>query len=268
MTALPDAGAALLGGRLLRASPMAGGDLSDLVRISLADGREAVVKGGPSPRTEAAMLKAIAEAGVPAPAVLGVSDAVLAIAPLANDGRLTDAWESLGINLSILHRSLGRAYGWPEDYAFGPVPIANRQAEDWPAFWADRRLRPFIADLPADLGRRLDGLASKLPEHLPARPAPALLHGDLWGGNILVADGRVSGLIDPACYHGDGEVDIAMLTLFDRPGPAFFGAYGALGPGHEVRLAIYRLWPALVHLRLFGQGYRGLVERQLAASGA
>ena len=58
-----------------------------------------------------------------------------------------------------------------------------------------------------------------------------------------------------------------MLTLFDRPGAEFYQAYGPLDPGHEERLLIYRLWPALVHLRLFGGGYRSLVEQHLSAAG-
>jgi fructosamine-3-kinase len=52
--------------------------------------------------------------------------------------------------------------------------------------------------------------------------------------------------------------------MFDHPGAAFFSAYGKIEPGHQKRLAIYRLWPALVHLRLFGSGYRPLVERLLS----
>jgi fructosamine-3-kinase len=32
-------------------------------------------------------------------------------------------------------------------------------------------------------------------------------------------------------------------------------------------LNIYRLWPAVVHLRLFGSGYRPLVERLLTELG-
>jgi hypothetical protein len=59
------------------------------------------------------------------------------------------------------------------------------------------------------------------------------LHGDLWGGNILVAGDLVSGLIDPACYHGHTEVDLAMLGLFDQPDAAFYEAYGSLEPGHD-----------------------------------
>jgi fructosamine-3-kinase len=118
------------------------------------------------------------------------------------------------------------------------------------------------------LARRVEALAADLHNRLPARPAPALLHGDLWGGNILAAGDRVSGLIDPACYYGHAEVDLAMLGLFDQPGAAFTEAYGAPEPGHDERSAIYRLWPALVHLRLFGPGYRPMVDRLLDAIGA
>ena len=79
----------------------------------------------------------------------------------------------------------------------------------------------------------------------------------------MAAGDRVSGLIDPACYHGDAEVDLAMLGLFDQPVAAFYDAYGLLEPGHDERTAIYRLWPALVHMRLIGAGYRPMVERLL-----
>ena len=266
-SALAEAGADLLGGALERVIAISGGDLSQVVRISLADGREAVVKSGPAPRAEAAMLAAIAASGAPAPAVLGVSDGALVLERLPADGSVGNAWPSLGRALATLHRAAGSCYGWREDYAFGPVAIPNAWTDDWPSFWAERRLLAPAAGLPAELARRVERLASDLCERLPPRPAPALLHGDLWGGNVLVAGGRVTGLIDPACYYGHGEVDIAMLTLFDVPDQTFFEVYGPLEPGHGERLVIYRLWPALVHLRLFGGGYRPLVERELAAAG-
>ena len=84
---------------------------------------------------------------------------------------------------------------------------------------------------------------------------------------MLVSRGHVSGLIDPACYYGDREVDLAMLQLFGRLAPVFFDVCGSLEPGYESRLPLYQLWPALVHLRLFGARYRGLVEDRLARLG-
>jgi hypothetical protein len=43
MQSLAEAGAALIGGILRRAQPLAGGDLSQVVHVTLMDGREAVV---------------------------------------------------------------------------------------------------------------------------------------------------------------------------------------------------------------------------------
>jgi fructosamine-3-kinase len=267
MNKLAEIGAALIGGAFRHGEAIHGGDLSEIQWIALADGRKAIVKNGPAPTTEAAMLRAIAASGAPAPAVLAVSDEALVIELLPTGGSLSKAWVSLGLVLARLHATSGVRYGWSTDYAFGPVAIANGWAEDWPRFWAERRLLVHLPHLPSALARRVEALATDLPNRLPARPRPALLHGDLWGGNILVAGDRVSGLIDPACYHGHTEVDLAMLGLFDQPDAAFYEAYGLLEPGHDERAAIYRLWPALVHMRLFGAGYRPMVERLLQATG-
>ena len=38
-------------------------------------------------------------------------------------------------------------------------------------------------------------------------------------------------------------------------------------PGWRERRAAYQLFPALVHLRLFGAGYAGMVERLLSRLG-
>jgi len=260
-------GAALLGGTLHETTPMGGGSLSQIVGIRLTDGRVAVVKTGPAPETEAAMLRALAAVGAPVPEVFAADEAVLVLSLVEDSGSLTSAWADLGRVLAHLHAAHGPRYGWPTDYAFGPVAIGNNWSDDWPSFWAEYRLVSSARFIGNGLARRLEALAADLPNRLPRAPAPSLLHGDLWGGNVLAADGKVSGLIDPACYYGHGEVDIAMLQMFDHPPAAFFSAYGKMEAGHRERICIYRLWPALVHLRLFGSIYRPLVERLLAELG-
>ncbi|GLS43110.1 fructosamine kinase family protein [Methylobacterium brachythecii] len=266
MSGLAERAAALLGGRLARAEPVGGGNLSRVIRIFLDDGREAIAKDGPAPLVEAAMLRAIRDTGAPAPEVFGADSATIVMARLPAGGG--DADGDLGHAVARLHAVAGESYGWACNYAFGGVVIENGWSEDWPAFWAERRLLCHCPHLDAPLARRIEALAARLADHLPARPRPALLHGDLWGGNVLTDGAVVSGLIDPACYHGHAEVDLAMLTLFGGPGSAFREAYGPAEPGFAERVPIYQLWPALVHLRLFGAGYRGMVEAKLAAAGA
>lgn len=272
VTDLAGQAARLLGAGLARAVPIAGGDLSEVVAVELDDGRAAVVKGAASPAIEAAMLGAIRATGAPAPIVLAYDDTVLVLERLASDGRIEHAWRHLGAVLALLHSvdpcgdGPALRYGWDADYAFGPVAIDNGRTDTWPGFWAEKRLVTHLTHLPRELGLRIERLAADLDNRLPASPDPALLHGDLWGGNILVHDGRVTGLIDPACYYGDREVDFAMLGLFNRPDRDLFEAYGSLDSGHEARVPIYQLWPALVHLRLFGTAYRPMVERLLSAA--
>ncbi|MDU8944937.1 fructosamine kinase family protein [Rhodophyticola sp. MJ-SS7] len=249
-------------------TPLGGGSLSEVFAVWLADGREVVVKLAPGAEAEARMLAAIGAAGCAAPEVLSAEDGILVMSRLeaggAGDAR---SWREAGAAVARLHAARGAGYGWPEDHAFGDVAIPNGAAEDWPGFWGARRLMAAPEALPVEVARRLEKLCRALPGRLPATPPPALLHGDLWSGNVLFGPEGFSGVIDPACYHGDGEVDLAMLTLFGRPPAAFFEGYGALPPGWEARRTIYQLWPALVHLRLFGAGYRGMVERLLDAAG-
>lgn len=263
-TSLADRAAALLGTPVSGVAALSGGDLSAVHRLRLAQGGSAIAKQGPLVSVEAEMLTAIAASGTPAPAVLGVGEDLLLIEEMPNDGQLVTGWDSLATTLRTLHAATGRTYGWHADYAFGRVAIPNGHTSNWTSFWADRRLRCHLPHVPATLARRLERLADRVSDLLPADPAPALLHGDLWGGNVLVSGGRVTALIDPACYHGDREVDAAMLTLFDAPPARFFEAM-ALEAGWQARQSIYRLWPLLVHLRLFGSSYAGAVETALAA---
>lgn len=261
--------ARLLGTSVVEATALSGGSLADVLRVRFADGREAVVKGGDAPEREARMLRAIRARGVPTPEILAVDARALVMSVAPDRGTLDAAWGDLARVLSALHAPPHGAasYGWEEDDAFGPLAIPNAAAEAWPTFWAERRLLAHAGRLPADLARRVERLAAELPERLPARPRPALLHGDLWTGNVLVGGPHVSALIDPACYRGHAEVDLAMLTLFGAPDAAFWDGY-RVEAGWPERRPIYQLWPAIVHLLLFGEAYRPMVGRLLSEAAA
>lgn len=252
--------AEICGAEVVAADRLAGGDITEAVRLRLSDGRQMVAKEGPLVPREARMLQAMREAGAPTPAVIGLRGDLLLIELLPSGGRPTGtAWATLGEALNKLHGATGEAYGWPEDYAFREVAIPNARSEKWPEFWAQNRLLNNCRYIPQSLAQRIELLCAELADRLPERPRLSLLHGDLWGGNILVTQDRVSGLIDPACYYGDREVDFAMLSLFDHPREEFF-EQAALEPGWRERREIYRLWPLLVHLRLFGHSYHGSVS--------
>lgn len=252
-----------------RLERLAGGDLSEVLLLRRPDGRSTVAKGGPVVGAEAAMLRTILAAGVPAPMVEAEHGGVLLLEHVANDGIFSaNAWGNIGGAVRRLHDRQSDRYGWPVDYRLGTVDIDNRETNDWPLFWGEQRLAATARVLDRPWRDRVDALCARMTELLPAAPPPSLLHGDLWSGNILVRDGRLAALIDPACYHGHDEVDLAMLTLFGEPPPAFWNSYGELEAGWAERRHVYQLFPALVHLRLFGPSYGSMVDRLLKALGS
>jgi len=258
---------AALGNKVEGLVPLHGGDLSTIHRADIAGDEPVVVKTGPLVAVEAQMLGALRAAGAPTPEVLHAEAGLIVMEHLSETPASAEGWYTLGTALRDLHlQTAGQTYGWHEDYAFGLAFIPNAPSDDWPLFWAERRLLVFGGSVPSDIGRRVEALCRRLPDLLPRTPPPALLHGDLWQGNVLFSGARAF-LIDPACYYGDAEVDLAMLGLFGQPPADFRQAYGRPRPGEAERRVIYQLWPALVHLRLFGAGYRGLVSGLLDAAG-
>lgn len=256
--------AALLGVPEARLERLAGGDLSEVLIVRRPDGRCTIAKGGPGIASEAAMLRAIAAAGLPVPAIEGEHADILLLAYVRNDAVLSaSAWTAIGAALARLHARRSDLYGWPVDYQIGTIDLPNRQRRDWPGFWGEQRLMSTAAILDRPWRERVERLARRLPDLLPTAPPAALLHGDLWSGNLLVESGKLAAFIDPACYHGDAEVDLAMLALLDAPPDSFWDAYGAPEPGWRERQSLYQLFPALARLRLFGPAYAGMVDRLL-----
>ncbi|NVD44209.1 fructosamine kinase family protein [Qipengyuania atrilutea] len=266
MAAIEDLAKRLTGQAVTSVERFAGGDISGASKVKLADGTMIVAKSGPVVAEESRMLEAMRRAGAPVPRVLACENDVLLIDYVTGAGALSgDAWISLAEALTKLRQPTRAQYGWNEDYALRHVAVENDRAEDWPTFWAERRLLCHVPHLESALARRIEALAKSLPDLLPASPPAALLHGDLWGGNILVSGKNIS-LIDPNAYYGDREVDAATLTVFDSPAQAFFDALD-LEPGWEKRQPIYRLWIWLIHVRLFGGGYEGSAMRDLDTLG-
>ena len=268
MTAFAQKVAELTGAAVARLERLAGGDLSEVLLIPRAEGPPLVAKGGANVAAEAAMLRALAGVGAKVPGVEGEFDQVLLIDHVPNDGVMSpNAWADIGAQLARLHAHRGEAYGWPVDYALGTVALDNREGRDWVRFWGEQRLIAAASLLDRPWRMRVEALGRRLGDLIPADPPPALLHGDLWAGNILVEGGQLAAFIDPACYHGHAEVDLAMLCLFSTPPEEFRAAYGGWEEGWEERLPLYQLFPALVHLRLFGAAYAPMVDRLLHDAG-
>ena len=280
--------AAATGRRLAEddASPVGGGCIHQAWRLTGPDG-PVFVKTNRADRAglfecEADGLAGLAEADVlRVPRVLGAGReaglAWLALEWMDCRPGGPRAAQALGERLAALHSQPRERFGWRRDNAIGATTQPNDWTDDWADFFARRRIGHQLdvaeaAGLPArliDPGRRLQaGVPALLADR---RVAPALLHGDLWGGNWAADAQGEPFVFDPAVYCGDPEADIAMTCLFGGFGPGFRAAYEAVlprAPGYATRQALYQLYHVLNHANLFGGGYvaqaQGMIGRLIA----
>ena len=190
-------------------------------------------------------------------------------------------WKKLGIQLAKKHQeSQFPFFGLEQSNFIGRSPQKNILLKDdgksaWAHFFIEYRLDvqmhliqkaqgPFPSKEKEEIYRRYKEKRDILWDILyraqkNQRFYPALLHGDLWSGNILFCTkDNLPYLIDPAIYYGHWEADLAMTKLFGAFPPSFYKSYcsvQAYGPDWEKREKIYKLYHLLNHLHLFGESY-------------
>lgn len=171
--------------------------------------------------------------------------------------------ERLGRGLARVHSQSAAAFGFAVETYCGGTPQDNREVAHWPDFYRDRRLLPLLAALERERGlaasdRRLfERLAARLPELVAADAPPALIHGDLWSGNVMHTT-RGPALIDPSCAFADREMEFGITTLFGGLSARAWAAYEEAWPlpaGWRERNGLYQLYHLLNHALLFGGGY-------------
>ena len=181
-------------------------------------------------------------------------------------------WESFGEGLAALHEHGAEQYGFERDNFIGRLPQENAWSTSWPKFFRERRLKPQVRMArerdrwQSSWDEPIKALYRRLPDLLPARPTPSVLHGDLWSGNFMVTAVGTAALIDPAVYYGHREADLAMSELFGGFEEAFYQSYRAVSPlesGYAQRRDIYNLYHLINHLNHFGGRYAGSVDSVL-----
>lgn len=270
------------GKKIRSVRPLSGGSIAEVKLVELEDRTPVVAKlgrPGSSLALEGWMLGFLArESRLPVPAVLFASDDLLLLEYIESGDALDARAEHHAAELlGALHGLSAPAFGLERHTVIGGLHQPNDRAQSWIAFFREQRLL-YMARAARDEGKiaaalllRLENLAARLDDFLQEPESPSLIHGDMWGGNVLCRQGRIAGFVDPAIYYADPEIELAFSTLFSTFGDAFFSRYRSLReirPGFfETRCAIYNLYPLLVHVRLFGGHYVGAVERTLARFG-
>ncbi|BCJ77399.1 phosphotransferase [Catellatospora sp. IY07-71] len=250
---------------------LSGGGFAAVWRVRLSDGRDVVLKAGPGPELpllryergmiacEAAYFRLVGDRvpEVPVPRVLHHGDGWLLTTllpgrPLSADrgGDHDGVREQLGAALARVHTVTGGHFGYT-----GP----RAQGATWPSAFA-AMVESLLADavtwhvtlpVPADTIRAAVAAGAA---DLATVERPALVHFDLWDGNVLAVDGRLTGLVDGERFlYGDPLVDFVSPLLRRRieeePDHPFVRGYAA-ATGRPVlfdasagrRLALYRMY--------------------------
>ncbi len=182
---------------------------------------------------------------------------------LPNTKPSANYWELFAEQLAKMHSQSAPAFGFVSDNFCGTTPQPNSVESDAYVFFSQKRLM-YQADIAHTAGylsanqvQSVEKLCERLPHLIPNQP-PCLLHGDLWSGNLQVGRYGKPVVIDPACYWGWAEADVAMTLLFGGFPQKFYNAYTdhhPLTPGWEDRIDLYNLYHLLNHLNLFGHSY-------------
>lgn len=254
-----------------------GGDINEAAQVETASEKFFVKWNPHSPpgmfTAEARGLNLLASAGtlkVPQVILSSEMPAFLALEwlPIERPKNPTVFADHLGEGLARLHQTTQGKHGLDHDNYIGRLHQSNTPTQSWAAFYRDQRIRVQMGiarqngRLNPERERLLERLCEKLPGILPD-VSPSLLHGDLWSGNYSGITGDLPVIYDPAVYYGHREVEMAFTELFGGFPGRFYEAYNAAFPldkGYMERKALYQLYPLLVHLNLFGEGYGSHVD--------
>lgn len=285
-TTLSDELSHALGAKVIGMRDVGGGDINQTLCATLEGGTKVFVKSQPLVPKDFFACEADGLAWLAVsrtlriPRVLAATDAVggapafLALEWIEPGRPARDHDERLGRGLAALHQSGATNFGYVRDNFLATLEQSNAPLGTWHEFYASRRIMPLAIQarmrglLDVATMRAIESVCDRMESLCGPPERPSRLHGDLWGGNAIVASDGAPVLIDPAVYGGHREVDLAMMKLFGGFGARVFAAYDEahpLAPGHEERVPLYQLYPLLAHVCLFGNSYASAVQRALAA---
>jgi fructosamine-3-kinase len=260
--------------RLVALHPASGGCIHHAARVATTAGHVFVKWNEDAPAdlfpSEADGLRALRASGselvIPRPlgasAPTGGDPGFIAMECLEPGGS-ADLDEALGRGLAHVHRRSAGTFGFAVDTYCGPTRQDNARGGSWVDFYRERRLDPLVRRVEERRGMEsgeravYERVLDRLPERLGHDPAPSLIHGDLWSGNVMGTP-RGPSLFDPACTFADREMEFGITTLFGGFPSRFWRAYEEawpLSPGWRDRNPLYQLYHLLNHHLIFGGHY-------------
>lgn len=226
-------------------------------------------------QSEVKGLNALRESGVRTPGILNhASNSVFSFinTEWIEEGGSVNSID-LANQLVALHKTTSDKFGYDSSNFIGTLAQSNQWNQNWADFWWTERIEPLWKQLKSSADAYLIRSMSHLEQNkhsLFPIEAPSLLHGDMWGGNVLAGENQEAYLIDCCVYFGHREMDLAMLMLFSADFRDVLEQYNNRYPlkqGWEERVYLFQLYPLLVHWKLFGEGYKRQLESAFKNAG-
>jgi fructosamine-3-kinase len=167
-------------------------------------------------------------------------------------------WRDIGHALAQVHGVKSAWCGLETHGYFGPLYQDNRPIQDWPTFYAERRLWPRLMSaidsghLPSAAIRDVEKLIARVPNLCGPAVTPCLLHGDAQQNNFISTDAGAV-IVDPAVHYGHPEYDLALLDYFQPVPDEVFAAYREvlpIDPGFSERRDLWRVYAYLAIVTL------------------
>jgi len=162
-------------------------------------------------------------------------------------------------------------FGSPVEGFIGTTDQKKGLEDNWIDCFLNLRIIPQLLILKSTIldKETINKVKEKIKtELLNHKPINALVHGDLWSGNIGVEKNGRGVIFDPASWWADNEVDIAMTKLLGGFRKEFYEEYHRIFPiknGFEKRIIIYNFYHILNHANMFGGAYFNQVKDYVKA---
>jgi len=178
-------------------------------------------------------------------------------------------FELFGNCLAQMHKQSSPMFGFEFDNYIGTLEQVNSKTTSAHCHYRAHRIEPLVErafqkGLLDSSDRSCFDTFYKVLEELLPMEVPALIHGDLWGGNYMFSNTGEPVIYDPAPCYSMREFDIAMMHLFGGFPSSIIQVYNNTYPlieGWKNRMQYYQLYYLLVHLCLFGSAYYGQVMK-------
>ncbi len=166
--------------------------------------------------------------------------------------------------LSSIHKIKNKKCGFDFDTPIGGMRQPSQFSNSWIDFYSNSRLLVVyekinsLNPMPKEINIKIEKLIKNIKNFIPNSINPSLIHGDLWSGNILFKNGKLTGLIDPGIYYAHNELELAYLTWFKYVNKNFLDIYNEYIPIEKEFFEyqeIYQLYYSLLNVLLWDRNY-------------